>query len=163
MTMRQWILTFALVGSLPLLAQTPQPPAAAPPAFRAGTDLVEVDVIARDKNGVFVSDLAAGDFELREDGKPYPIQQVYLRLAGASGWNVRAGATSSSAPGVATPPGGLAPRVFVVVFDDAHLTPAAFKRTQAAALTLFEKQLRDGDIGGVVANGRVANGRLTSD
>ena len=40
--------------------------------------------------------------------------------------------------------------IFVVVFDDAHLTPGGFKRTQAAALTLFRPQLRDGDIGGVV-------------
>ena len=161
MTMRQLILALVAAGSVPLLAQTPQAPA--PPAFRAGTDLVEVDVIARDKNGAFVSDLALDDFELREDGKPYPIQQVYLRLAGAAGWGVRAGTTSVSAPGVAPPPGGLAPRVFVVVFDDAHLTTGAFKRTQAAGLSLFEKQLRDGDIGGVVSNGRVTNGRLTSD
>lgn len=162
MTMR--VLALAIVaGSVSLLAQTPQPPATAvPPAFRAGTDLVEVDVIARDKNGVFVSDLALDDFELREDGKPYPVQQVYLRLAGAAGWGVRAGTSSASAPAVAAP-GGLAPRVFVIAFDDAHLTPAGFKRTQAAALSLFEKQLRDGDIGGVVSNGRMANGRLTSD
>jgi VWFA-related protein len=166
MTMRRLTLAIAACGSLPLLAQTPQPPrppAAAPPAFRAGTDLVEVDVIARDKNGVFVSDLSADDFELREDGKPYPIQQVYLRLAAAAGWSVRAGTTSPSAANAVTAPGGLAPRIFVVVFDDAHLTTAAFKRTQAAALTLFEKQLRDGDIGGVVSNGRMMNGRLTSD
>lgn len=163
MTIRQLILALVAVASTPLLAQTPQPQTPAPPAFRAGTDLVEVDVIARDKNGIFVSDLAIDDFELREDGKPYPIQQVYLRLAGASGWGVRTGMTAASAPAAAAPPGGLAPRVFVVVFDDAHLTTPAFKRTQTAALTLFEKQWRDGDIGGVVSNGRVVNGRLTSD
>ena len=34
---------------------------------------------------------------------------------------------------------------------------------QAAALTLFQTELRDGDVGGVVVSGRVANGRLTSD
>ena len=71
----------------PLLAQAPPQPAPQPPAFRAGTDLVEVEVIARDKSGIFVSDLALDDFELREDGKPYPVQQVYLRVAGPKGWD----------------------------------------------------------------------------
>jgi tetratricopeptide (TPR) repeat protein len=77
-----WAGASALGNPVPTSAQTPQPP-----VFRAGTDLVEVDVIARDKNGTFVSDLTLDDFELHEDGKPYPVQQVYLRLAGPSGWS----------------------------------------------------------------------------
>jgi len=156
----------ALAASAPLLAQAPATPAAQPPAFRAGTDLVEVEVITRDKNGLFVSDLALDDFELREDGKPYPVQQVYLRVAGPKGWDEAlrgssAGASPAARPGA--PPDAAARRIFVIVFDDAHLSPGGFKRTQAAALTLFQSQLRDGDVGGVVSNGRMANGRLTSD
>jgi VWFA-related protein len=164
MRLRTLILTLAVTRGAPLLAQTPQPPE--PPAFHTGTDLVEVDVITRDRNGMFVSDLALDDFELREDGKPYPVQQVYLRLAAPAGWgnSLRPGAAPASAPVRETvPPGAGAPRVFVVVFDDAHLTPGGFKRTQAAALTLFQSQLADGDIGGVVSMGRMANGRLTTD
>jgi VWFA-related protein len=158
-------LILALAASAPLLAQAPPQPAAQPPVFRAGTDLVEVEVITRDKSGIFVSDLALDDFELREDGKPYPVQQVYLRVAGANGWNDAlrgSSAVASPAARVSAPPDA-ARRIFVVVFDDAHLSPGGFKRTQAAALTLFQSQLRDGDVGGVVANGRMANGRLTSD
>jgi len=156
----------ALAASAPLLAQAPATPAAQPPAFRAGTDLVEVEVITRDKNGLFVSDLALDDFELREDGKPYPVQQVYLRVAGPKGWDEAlrgssAGASPAARP--SAPPDAAARRIFVIVFDDAHLSPGGFKRTQAAALTLFQSQLRDGDVGGVVSNGRMANGRLTSD
>jgi VWFA-related protein len=146
---------------IPLAAQVSQPP-----VFRAGTDLVEVEVIARDKNGTFVSDLTLDDFELQEDGKPYPVRQVYLRLAGPGGWSDTLrnppAAGNVAAPG-SPPPSTDVHRVFVVVFDDAHLSAAGFKRTQAAAQTLFQSQLGDGDIAGVVSNGRMANGRLTSN
>jgi VWFA-related protein len=155
------LLAIAVCGVIPLAAQVSQPP-----VFRAGTDLVEVEVIARDKNGTFVSDLTLDDFELQEDGKPYPVQQVYLRLAGPSGWSdtLRDSPPAGNVAAPASPsPSTDVHRVFVVVFDDAHLSAAGFKRTQAAAQTLFQSQLRDGDIGGVVSNGRMANGRLTSN
>ena len=103
--------------------------------------------------------LALDDFELREDGKPYPVQQLYLRAVRPAGWSE---ASHGTAPRVEAPPDA-GRRVFVIVFDEAHLSPAGFKRTQAAALTLFQSQWREGDIGGVVSNGRMANGRLTSD
>jgi len=155
------LLAVVVCGVIPLAAQVSQPP-----VFRAGTDLVEVDVIARDRNGTFVSNLTIDDFELQEDGKPYPVQQVYLRLAGPNGWsdtlrNAPA-AGNVAAPAPASPSTDVH-RVFVVVFDDAHLSGAGFKRTQAAAQTLFQSQLRDGDIGGVVSNGHMANGRLTGN
>ena len=161
MRLQSVLLAVVVCGVIPLAAQVSQPP-----VFRAGTDLVEVDVIARDRNGTFVSDLTIDDFELQEDGKPYPVQQVYLRLAGPNGWsdtlrNAPA-AGNVAAPAPASPSTDVH-RVFVVVFDDAHLSGAGFKRTQAAAQTLFQSQLRDGDIGGVVSNGHMANGRLTSN
>jgi VWFA-related protein len=161
MRLQNVLLAVAVCGVIPLAAQVSQPP-----VFRAGTDLVEVDVIARDKNGTFVSDLSIDDFELQEDGKPYPVQQVYLRLAGPNGWSDTL--RNSPAAGNVAAPAPASPstdvhRVFVVVFDDAHLSSGGFKRTQAAAQALFQSQLRDGDIGGVVSNGRMANGRLTSN
>src|SRR5438045_60894 len=44
-----------------------------PPVFRSATDLVRVDVIVRDKNGVAVRGLKADDFVVQEDGKPQQI------------------------------------------------------------------------------------------
>jgi VWFA-related protein len=158
--LRYLVLALAASSAVPLIAQAPQPP-----VFRAGTDLVEVDVIARDKNGLFVSDLALDDFELQEDGKPYPVQQLYLRLAGPKGWSdtLRGSPASTSAALDSAPTLSEGHRVFVVLFDDAHLSAGGFKRTQAAAQTLFQSQMRDGDIGGVVSGGRVVNGRLTGN
>src|SRR5436190_5591423 len=52
-------------------SQTPQPPA--PPPFRAGTDLVLLDVSVLDKQHQPVRGLTATDFVVTIDGKPVPI------------------------------------------------------------------------------------------
>jgi len=158
--LRHLVFVIMTLGVVRMLAQAPQPP-----MFRVRSDLVEVDVIARDKNGLFVSDLALDDFELREDGKLYPVQQLYLRRAGPGGWSdtLRGSLASTAiAPRENAPSLSTGHRVFVVVFDDAHLSPGGFKRTQAAAQILFQSRMDDGDIGGVVSNGHLTNGRLTS-
>ncbi len=54
-------------------------------------------------------------------------------------------------------------RVFLAIFDDAHLSGENFRNAQSAATELFTKQFRPGDIGGVAVGGEVANRRLTSD
>ena len=45
-----------------------QAPAAQPPAFRSGVDLVSLTVTATDGSGRYVRDLGEGDFEIYEDG-----------------------------------------------------------------------------------------------
>ena len=44
------------------------------PTFRAGVDLVTIDVVATSPNGAPVHNLKAEDFELLEDGVPQQIQ-----------------------------------------------------------------------------------------
>jgi VWFA-related protein len=131
------------------------------PTFRAGADLVAVDTVVHDSSGHLVLDLKGEDFELREDGKPQPIEQFYLVRGNRAG-------PASTAPGAAETPtpvssSSLPPRVFIVVFDTKHLSPGGFTRVQAAAATLFKKEFQAGDIGGVVVNGEMASKRLTSD
>src|SRR5665213_1609379 len=61
------LLTVALAGQ-----QT------APPIFRSGADVVEVDTVVRDKDGRFVEDLKPEDFELREEGRSETIDLFYV-------------------------------------------------------------------------------------
>jgi len=136
--------------------QTPTPPAT---TFRSATDVVEVDVVVRDKNGAFVRDLSPDDFAIEEGGDRQEIQQFYVRTTDSTGRTLTTGSVAPAAPGSRPQTG----RVFIVVFDDMHLSIGGFKRTQAAAETLFAKQFRPGDIGGVLVHGRIANDRLTSD
>jgi VWFA-related protein len=60
--------TAVVAPLLPLFAQSP-----APQTFRAGTDIVPVDVSVLDKNRRPVRGLTAADFTVFEDGQPRPL------------------------------------------------------------------------------------------
>ena len=81
--MRTRIAPWMLAGTLALLADThaQQPPVSAPaatPTFRTSVDLVNSDVIVRDKKGQFMADLAKDDFELYEDGVRQELNSFVL-------------------------------------------------------------------------------------
>ena len=144
--------TGVVVRSAP--RQVPQPP-----IFRSGASVVEVDVSVQDKSGQFIDELTAADFELQEEGRPQAIELFYLVGAGRSGTPSPDPVTSPGIAATARPPH----HTFVVVFDDEHLSPGGFKRVQTAAELLFSKHLHPGDVGGVVADGTMVNGRLTTE
>ena len=153
----------ALSAAWPVAARQ-QPAAQPPPVFRSGTSTVEVDVVVHDKSGQFVTDLKPDDFEVSEEGKPQRIDLFY-RVGNGVAETAAAPEPKPDEPiGAARAPAPpRTPRFFIVVFDDDHLSPGGFKRVQAAALTLFQKQFQKGDVGGVLVGGKMANNRLTSD
>ena len=71
------------LGSFAVHAQQPAaPPSAQGPVFRAEISAVTTDVIARDKNGRFVSTLTKDDFTVLEDGVPQTITSFSLVYGG---------------------------------------------------------------------------------
>ena len=112
------------------------------------------------RDGRFVTDLSASDFRIAEDGVPQAIQSVIL-----------VGAPTQSAPDTGPPAasprsraaGTPHPAVWLFVFDTTHLTPGPFQRAREAAGKFVADKWRDGDVGGVVIDGKMANNRLTTD
>lgn len=139
-------------GHVTLARQDPQQP-----LFRSGTELVQVDAIVQTGDGQFVSGLNADDFELFEDGKSQPIQLFYL-VTGPSAVVPRA----KVAEGIPRLPDQTARRLFTIIFDQDHLNFDSFKRVQKAAVAFLQEHFRPGDVGGVVVEGGMANGRLTT-
>lgn len=147
-----------LCGALLVLGQ--QPPQQ--PTFRSATELVEVDVRVVDKDGRFVTTLTADDFVLAEDGVPQPIDVVYLVTGGAAALVPRRSvAAAAPAPAIAHAP--LSRHTWIFVFDTPHLSPAGLKRTRDAVRNFMKERFRDGDLGGIVGDRGMVNGRLTSD
>lgn len=167
-------LTFAPAA---MAAQTPapsqSPPSPQPPqTFRSGAQIVEVDARAF-KDGRFVTDLGPDDFEVAEDGVPQKIVSVVLAGSTLStqpsapstlGTPSTPGTAPAAplAPVVPVAPAGSSPAVWLFVFDTPHLSSAGLQRTRDAVEKFLDQQWRQGDIGGIVAEGKMANNRLTS-
>jgi VWFA-related protein len=57
------------------------------PTFRTGTNLVQVDAIVSDGSGRPVSDLAAEDFDVSDDGAPVPVSAFkFISASAAEHW-----------------------------------------------------------------------------
>jgi VWFA-related protein len=127
------------------------------PTFKSATALVEVDAVVLDKNGNFVPGLKPENITLLENGKPQKIQQFFM-------------VTNSLGQG----PGALASqhadeaqygahRVFVMLFDEAHLSNDSLMRVKKGAEGFIRDMIHDGDAGGVFLGGGMYRGRLTVD
>jgi len=100
--------------------QQQQPRQHQQPTFKSATALVGVDIIARDKDGRFVSGLTADDFEVLEDGKPQPIQHFYL-------------VTEPSAVTIEPRPDAILPRSPVLTSSSSASAPARSRVLPAGA------------------------------
>lgn len=125
-----------------------QPPAAAQaPAsdvFPAGVEQVTVDVVVVDRKGKPVLGLAREDFTVSEEGRPQRIEtfdQVEPTTASAAvpGDALRPRVASNL---TARAEGG---RLFVIVFDDLHLSPLNAQRAKAAVASFIDGGTQEGD------------------
>ena len=134
-----------LCASGVLVAQSP-----APPVFRAGVNLVALSVYVTDRQGHPVTDLAASDFDVREEGKRQPITSFSL-VNMTSDRSVAAPTASGVEPDVQrndAPEG----RLFVFAVDD--LYPANSLRARAILRRFIEDHFGPHDMGALVLVGR---------
>jgi len=133
-----------------------------PPTFRAGTMLVEVDVVVRDKERRFVPDLRLEDFQVFDDGASQEISVIYRVIGPAEPTAAGEAAAGSSVPALPPPPPQQVQRAIVFLFDHAHIQPGGLDRAKKAAVEYLKRDFRQGDVGGVISGGTMVNKRLTS-
>lgn len=145
------IATLAICGALLLQAQPPRQ------TFRSATELVEVDAVALDSRGNFVPSLKMSDITLLENGKPQKIQQFFLVThdLGLTEGSVASEHADQAQYG--------AHRVFVLLFDEAHLANESLLRAKNGAEHFVRVMFGEGDAAGVFLNGGMYKGRLTVD
>ena len=72
------------------------------PDFRSSVELVTTDVVVRDKNGQFLSDLKIDDFELLEDGVPQKLVSFSMTHGGRT-YNIAAPTAAPVSEGILLP------------------------------------------------------------
>ena len=147
----------ACSGIVAAQQQASQPPAqqSQQPAvtFRVEVNYVEVDAIVTDAQGRVVSNLAAPDFEVLEDGKPQKISSfslVNIPVERAerpifSSTPIEADVqTNAHAEG----------RIYLIVLDDVHTDFTRTPRVKASMKRFLEQNFGTNDLAAVVFTGR---------
>jgi VWFA-related protein len=112
-----------------------QPPR---PVFRAGTDLVRVDVVVLDRHGVPVPSLTADDFEVQEDGARQEIRTFqYVKADGSPPADDEVSLTIRSRSHAAMEAAKDNVRVFLIFWDEYHIGQIGSANRARVALMRF--------------------------
>lgn len=127
--------------------------------FRAETEVVLVNVTAKDKNGNLVRDLKREDFIVTEDNKPQQIESFDLENTDAIPQSSAAEApllaptipsgTSQTSPTIAFKDR----RLIVLFFDLTSMQPEEIERAATAAQNYVDKQMSPADMVAVLSLG----------
>ena len=125
-------------------AQGARPAAAQQPTFRVEANYVRVDVFAT-RDGVPVTDLAAADFEVKEDGALQRIEAFeHVMVRGPAPVDAgREPQTVAESREMARDP---RTRVFVIFLDTLHTGVSGSHRMQRALVTLLDRILGPDDL-----------------
>src|SRR5262249_14470696 len=134
----------------------PSPDLKEQPHFTTRVDLVSADVIARDNNNQFVSDLKKEDFEVWEDGVKQEVVSFTL-VHGGRVYNVAAPPPPPAQEGIILPPSrpvaDTAGRILLFFVDDLHLEFRNTGRIRELFKKMQTQLLHDGDMWGMVSTG----------
>jgi VWFA-related protein len=139
-------------------AQQTSPPGQ--PTFRAAITAVSTDVIPRDGDGRFVSDLTKDEFTVLEDGVAQTITAFSL-VHGGRTFNILAPAAAPPAApeGIVLPTRqrrvveDVAGRVLVIFVDDIHFEPEYTPHVRRLIEELNTNLVHDGDLVAMVSSG----------
>ena len=125
------------------------------PVFQAVVTLVTTDVIPRDSNGLFVSDLSSDDLVVYENDQPQEIVSLVL-VHGGRVYNlllppppVREGIILPRSRPVTNTPG----RIFIIFVDDLHLERSLTLKVRQVFQTITDTLIHEGDMFGIVSTG----------
>jgi VWFA-related protein len=130
-TPARWTLVFGAMACLATAVVAGQQPAPQPqqPLFRAGVDLVTLDVRAVDKDGKPVPGLTKDDFVVTLDGQARPVVALDYQVFGGAPSVIQATTPTDSAsnPPATTATASRGGRVLLLVIDDLSAQPLQMK------------------------------------
>ncbi len=143
---RALIVTVLLLAANHAGAQSGQSP---PSTFRVGVDYVAVDASVTDPQGNPVAGLTREDFELSEDGKPQRIETVSSVEIGSQEPALFMGLDGPVPVDVRSNRQPFSGRLYVIVLDDANVSPVRSTDVQRQARKFVESHFHTGDVAAV--------------
>lgn len=164
------MISTALAGVLLFSSAVAQTPAQQPQSdkdkqglyrFRVESELVLVNVVARDKQGKPVTDLKQDDFTLLEDGKPQRISSFDFENLDTTPLNASSGPSQQSTNGPAAPAKPILTakdadqalsnkRVIILFFDLSSMGPDETERSVQAAKKYVQTKMTAADLISIV-------------
>jgi VWFA-related protein len=114
-----------------------------PPVFRSGADLVRFDIRVTDGSGRPLTDLRAEEIEIVEDGAARPIL-LFQHIEEPAGGYTEAAIRSVSAE-VSSNRGSPRGHLYILIFDQAHITPGNEQIARRAAESFIKARVRPSD------------------
>ena len=114
-----------------------------PPTFTAGVELARLDIEVTDSGGRPIRDLRPEEVEVREDGVRRPVSFLQYVREPAGSYDEAARQTVGSA--VSTNQGAPRGRLYVLVFDQTHITLRNEQPARRAAERFLRARVRPGD------------------
>ena len=140
------LLLFLLTAGSAIRAQTPAPsPKPQEDVVRVYTELVQTDVMVFDKQGKFVNNLTANDFELRVDGKPRTIQGFEQIAAGSDEESQLAAARGATTINLKRPAPLDRGRIIFFYIDDFHLDLSGLVAAKKVINNFLDKEMGQND------------------
>ena len=139
MNKKALIVSFVLL-TLTAHAQNPPKPQDDEDVLRIKSNLVNIDVIVKDKKGKYISDLKAEDFTISENGQPQKIEFFDAPLSRPETRNTGAAIAETPAPAIA-------PRNYVSLVLDSQTTDVTnLKPVREGAIKYIREQVTDADV-----------------
>lgn len=131
------------IGRFDAWAQQPTQAASPLVTFRSGVELVRMDVQITDGQGRPVRDIRANEITITEDGQRRPVE-LFQHVEEPRGTYVDAARRTIGAE-VSTNRGAPRGHLYVLVFDQHHISPGNEQRVRQAAERFLHTQVRAGD------------------
>src|SRR5436190_11433661 len=133
----------AWIAMAAALTQDSAPSQAATPVFRAGVELVRLDVRVTDADGKSIPDLRQSEVEILEGGRPRPV--VFFQHIEQTNEPYAAVARRTIAAEVSTNRGAARGHLYVLVFDQQHIIAGGEQQVRLAAERFITTKVKPQD------------------
>jgi len=132
-----WVAAVSVASLSSAAAQEP------PPVFKAGVELVRLDVRVSDDQGRPIRDLRQDEVEVLEGGAKRQV--VFFQHVEEPRESYDDARSHTVAGDVSTNQGAARGHLYVIIFDEAHITPGGEQRARIAVERFLTTRVRRGD------------------